>query len=342
MNTDRQRQLPSSSQCDAGADPDLPAAAHAARVAATQGIPLLSVLAWYAGEGRPLRQAPPLRACAEEFLWSKKNAHCGSDTMNEYRSALHRLAVPFGDRQPSALTPQDILDFLRPWKHPVTRFGWFTRLSTFFEWLVLKKYAHTNPIALLTKPPRTGGSGTFFTHAEARELLRRVRHSDQLGFWILSLFAGMRTTEIKRLQTYASPWSLVRLADHVIEIPAGHSKTARRTLRISPLLRTWLQVLKKQRGRFYPPYRTAPQIGLVRRAILREFRGPGVIGAFNLGRRSYISHRLALPRASYAETALFAGNSERMIKKYYRRAVTPADARAYFRLTPASVAPSHV
>ena len=170
----------------------------------SRGVPLLSVLAWYAREGRPLRQAPSLRACAEEFLWSKKNANRSTDTMNEYRSALHRLAVRFGDHQPSSATPTDILDFLRPWTHPVTRFGWFKRLAIFFEWLVLKKYAHTNPIALLAKPPHTGGSGTIFTHAEARELLHRVRHSDQLGFWILSLFAGMRTTEIKRLETYTS------------------------------------------------------------------------------------------------------------------------------------------
>lgn len=324
------------------ADPGLLVAARAARVAATHGLPLLSILAWYVREGRQLKQAPTLQVCTEEFLWSKKNAHRRPATMDEYRSILSRFNERFGDCQPSDVTTDGILDFLRPWTHPVTRAKWFRVLSTLFDWMRLKKYACDNPIATLAKPLGSAGSGSWLTPAEARELLRRARTTDQLGYWILSLFAGMRPVEIKRLQDYALPWSLVRLSDNVIEIPTGHSKTARRVIKIAPVLRLWLRVLQQQGGAFYPSHRTARKIGCLRRAVLRKFRGQrGLAGAFNLGRRSYISYRLALPRASYAEIAIYAGNSERMIRKYYRRVVTRADAQAYFRLTPDRVPQSH-
>lgn len=324
------------------ANPALLVAARAARISATRGLSLLSILAWYVREGRQLKQAPTMQVCIEEFLWSKKNAHRRPATMDEYRSILTRFAERFGDCQPSDVTTQGILEFLQPWTHPVSRAKWFQVLSTLFEWMRLKKYACDNPIATLAKPPRPAGRGSWLTPAEARELLRRARTTDQLGYWILSLFAGMRPVEIKRLQEYALPWSLVRLSDNVIEIPAEHSKTARRVIQIAPVLRHWLLVLQKQGGAFYPSSRTAPKIGRLRRAVLRKFRGQrGLAGAFNLGRRSYISYRLALPQASYAEIAAYAGNSERMIRKYYRRAATQADALAYFRLTPDRVPPYH-
>ena len=320
------------------ADPELCAAAQAARRAAAQGTSLLAVLTWYVKEGRSLRGAPLIRDCAREFLWSKANANRRPDTMNGYKTALTRLACRFGDRQPSAVTPRDIFDFLRPWRQPNTRSGWYHRLSTFFEWLVMKKYACTNPVAAGTKPRGTGGNGSIYTPEEARELLRRARNTDQLGFWVLSLFAGMRTSEIERLQALASPWSLVRLGDAVIEIPAGHSKSRRRTIRMTPVLREWLRVLRRQGRPFHPSNDGARKIRRLRYAVLREFRGSRrLTGAFNMGRRSFISYRLALARASYAEVAATAGNSERVIRKYYRRPVTRESARAYFRLTPARV-----
>lgn len=316
--------------------------AHAACLAAAQGVNLHSVLAWYVREGRPLREAPSFRVCMAEYLQWKRNTNVRACTIHEYSSGLRRLGEYLGDRPLSAVTSRDIVDFLRPWTQPVTRHGWYRRLMTFFGWLVLKKYVPSNPVAELIKPPRHGGSGTCLTLAEAQELLHRARHTDQIGYWALSLFAGMRTTEIKRLEAYSTPWSLVRLEDNMIEVPTGHSKTERRVIPISPVLRAWLLLVRRRGAPFYPNYSSAQQIGVLRRSLIRQYRRiSGLKGAFNLGRRSYISYRLALPRASYAETAIAAGNSERMIRQYYRRTVTRADARAYFNLTPACVAKHH-
>lgn len=188
------------------------------------------------------------------------------------------------------------------------------------------------------RPRRIAGKGSIYTPEEARELLRRARNTDQLGFWVLSLFAGMRTSEIERMQVLASPWSLVRLSDAVIEVPASFTKSRRRAIRMTPVLREWLRVLRREGGAFHPPKDGAKKIRCLRYAVLHEFRGPRrLTGASNMGRRSFISYRLALARASYAEVAATAGNSEHVIRKYYRRPVTRESARAYFRLTPARV-----
>ena len=204
--------------------------------------------------------------------------------------------------------------------------------------MVTKKYVCTNPVAAVHKPRDTGGNGLIYAPGEVQELLRRARYTDQLGFWVLSLFAGMRTSEIKRMQAMALPWSLVRLGDAVIEVPASHTKSRRRAIKMTPVLREWLRVLRHEGRPFYPVKNSAKKLRRLRCAVLRKFRGsPRLTGTFNMGRRSFISYRLALTRASYAEVAMAAGNSERVIRKYYRRPVARESARAYFRLNPASV-----
>ena len=54
----------------------------------------------------------------------------------------------------------------------------------------------------------------------------------------------------------------------------------------------------------------------------------------NLGRRTYISCRLALPGASFAAVANDVGNSEYLIRRHYYQKVTAAAAAEYFRITP--------
>jgi hypothetical protein len=53
---------------------------------------------------------------------------------------------------------------------------------------------------------------------------------------------------------------------------------------------------------------------------------------YNIARRSFLSYRLALPGASYAEVSNEAGNNEAILRKYYRRKVTRQEAVQYFGL----------
>ena len=295
---------------------------------------LLSILRWYARRGRMLLQSPSVEACVEKFLWSKQAENLNAVTIMGYRSRLRRFAERYGHWLPELITEQEVLLFLRPWKNPTTRLGRIHCLSTFFEWTVHKHYATANPIGGIIRPPRYSSSGDFYRLDEVRDILSRVRHEEQLGFWVLSLFSGMRTVEIRRLNSFPDPWQLVRLADGVIEIPKEHSKTARRTFPMTLQLRAWLQAVRRQGAPFYPAEVRATHISEVRRAVLCQREVDNPASHFNMGRRSFISYSLALAGASYDAVARVAGTSEKMIRKYYRREVGPAAADAYFQLLP--------
>lgn len=58
---------------------------------------------------------------------------------------------------------------------------------------------------------------------------------------------------------------------------------------------------------------------------------------YNIARRSYLSHRLALPLASYADVAREGGHNEIVLRRYYGRRVSAREAWEYFALTPSRV-----
>lgn len=310
-------------------------AAEGLRYAAQCGETLVSILDWHVRRGRPLLQSPLLRECVDEYLWSKKEANLQLCTIEGYRSRLLRFAERYGDWLPVSVTRDEVMAYLMDQSQPTTRLGWIHSLSTFFEWCVRKRYALANPLAGIVRPRSLGHRGDIFTPDEAREVLREVSATRQLGFWVMSLFSGMRTVEIMRLGAHPAPWEQVRLSDDVIVVPENQSKTARRTIRIRAQLRAWLQVMFNQGVPFYPTGARTAEIGRVRQLVLRRLRGENrAAPEFNMGRRSFISYSLACPGASYAAVAAMAGNSEKMIRKFYRRTVSAEAARAYFEIWP--------
>lgn len=305
------------------------------RYAQAGGTTLLDLMNWYARDGRPLLQAPPLRQCVEDFLWSKREANRQRVTLEGYASRLRRFAERYGDWLPQLITERQIEDFLADISQPTTRSGWWHVLSTFFEWMKRRRQVLANPLADFVRPRGGASLSGVFRVAEVREILGRARDTDQIGFWVLSLFAGMRTIEIKRLAAQADPWSQVRLGDGIIEVPEGQSKTKRRAFEISPQVNAWLWLIRERGIPFCPPPHQMGAVGRLRRDVLQRSRGGLVRRAdYNMGRRSFFSYALALPGASYRDLALTAGNSEKMIRRYYRRAATTIDAEAYFDLRP--------
>jgi integrase len=269
-----------------------------------------------------------------EYLWSKTNAGRRPETLKGYRVALETFCQRFGERQPYTITSSEVLSFLQHWEQNNTRVSWYRRLFTFFGWLVTKKYVFENTVARAgEKPLPDGGHGQLYTPAEARAILTIAWATDQLGFWVLSLFAGMRTCEIQRLEGHPERWLLVRLAEGVIEIPAAYAKNRRRVIPMNRPLKAWLHIIKARDLPFYPR-NALEKVRRVRREVLAKSRAVPVCRTFNMGRRSYINYSLAQPGASYAEVAAAAGNSEPVIRKYYRRHLRCEDAQAYFALTP--------
>ena len=80
-----------------------------------------------------------------------------------------------------------------------------------------------------------------------------TKNSDQIAFWTLSLFAGMRRHEIERLHTHPSPWKVIDLKRGIIDLTDEPCARNRREITILPVLRAWLSWIKAFEVPFYPP-----------------------------------------------------------------------------------------
>jgi hypothetical protein len=316
-------------------DGELTAATAAAAVARAHGTTLAEALGWYAARGQLVQAAPTIDECVCAYLEEKRAASRRSATLKNYRIVLTRLAVRFAGRPLTAITPEEIRRYLKQWPNPNTLCTIWRELFTFFNRAVAHGWVPENPLLrAIPRPRRQHREGDYYSPRDAAWILRQVKGTDQLGFWVLALFAGMRTTEIRRLQAQPSPWTMIRLESGVIDIPAAVSKTRPRIVPISPVLQAWLEDLQRYQFPLYPRD-GEKKLSRTRRLLTQA----GRTAAFspNLARRSYISYQLVLPGASYAKVAAAAGNSEQTIRQFYRSRVTREAARAYFALGPEQI-----
>jgi integrase len=144
-------------------------------------------------------------------------------------------------------------------------------------------------------------------------------------FMVLGLFAGLRTSEIFRLD-----WSAIKFEERVIAVSA---KVARkiRISRLVPIHPNLFAYLEPHRGRVGPIYQLNPKTAenLHAQEMNRIRRMTGLPRKDNANRHSYGSYRLAITK-SYAQVALEMGNSPRMVRDSYNDPKSEADAAAYF------------
>jgi len=319
---------------DENSDSTAVAAAQGAVITAQQtGRSLLDVLMWYTAVGRAIKEAPTLDTCRVEYLEMKALTGVRPPSLKGHRAGLAQFCARFGLRKPCEITPGDIAGFLGRWELSTTRASCSRRLYSFFAWMVTKGYAAHNPLQLLPRPEFRAGSKDMYQAKEVRDILCRTWQTDQLGYWVLALFAGIRTTEIERIQASPNPWEFVRMNDGVVDIPAWLAKNRRRVIPINPTLRAWLRIVQLRRIPFFPKD-AAKKIRRVRNTVLRMTRAGNVPQCANMARRSYINYRLALPEASFAEVGQEAGNREPTLRKFYRRPTTRAAALEFWALTP--------
>lgn len=328
---------------------DLAEAEAAVGYARSQGIDsLVDAVRWYHDHRRSIESAPALAQCVDEFLCMKRAEGCAAITLRHYGYRLGQFVAAFPGRRPAEVSPHELGRFIvSSTLHPRTRLSWWWTLRTFYAWCQRMRHVAENPIPqALAKPKPPPGSALVLTPTETKSVLRAARSTDQIGFWVLALFAGLRTEEIRRLHQSGNQWQFVRLRSHVIDLPQEMAKTYARRVPILPVLVPWLKLVRDRHVPFFPPAhyykcsrlrdaviasRSVP-LTAQHRAAHPEYRPP--IWAYNIARRSYISYRLASAQASYVEIANEVGNSEEIIRAHYVRHVTRRDAEAYFSLTP--------
>jgi hypothetical protein len=306
-------------------------------------------LSWYITYQQAERLAPPVAQCIAEFLRVRRAGGARPHTLSLYRARLESLSAHFGARIPHTLRPPEMLHYLETFPTPMGRRSHWETLHSFWNWLVSVGYARENLVAsALQRPYVQTRPGPIFTVPETATILAHVKHTDQVLFWTLSLFAGLSRNELELWQRAEDPWRAIDMRCRLITLTPPVA-VAPRTIRMQPNLAAWLHWIRPRGVPFYPAnhydkYRITRALALGHRYKNAAEAEAGKHGrrvegraAVGMARRSFISYRLALSGASFAEVADEVVRHEVHLKTRFYRKTTPEEAEKYFRLGPRAV-----
>ena len=214
-------------------------------------------------------------------------------------------------------------------------------LSTFFKFCHSKKFVGENPILEIPqyKIKKARGTAETLSAKQAVELMSfledyRGNQNKDGGWWgekgclvpyfALALFAGVRPDykdgEITKLSLNS-----IRLDTNVIYIEPTVSKVnEKRTIKIQPNLRLWLEKYPPEKFPIIPKRRFRDLWVEVR----KHFKLP-----HDVLRHTFISMTVGAFR-SIGDAALQAGNSEQVIRKHYLDLKSVAEADEFWKIIP--------
>lgn len=282
-----------------------------------------------------------------DFMLSKHSEGIQEVVMRHYYQQLRRLAREFPDRAFNSIGPDEMAAYLMRWPNASTRRSIWQVLNTFFQWGVRMGLVMDNPVVRGMRKPRPGiPVRHVLSIEETKALLKHAIENRTIVFWSLSLFAGLRTQEVVRLGKAPDPWRLIGLEAGAIDLREQPSKVWPRTVPILPVLAAWLGWAREQGFPVVPKdfgvrFRNDRRIALAQHYPPEFFapqsRWAAVSAIANIGRRTYISCRLALAGSSFAAVANEVGNSEYNIRLHYFQKVAREQAEAFFSLAPDKV-----
>ncbi len=259
----------------------------------------------------------------EELLAAKRADGASPVYLGDLRWRLHRFRDRVGGLLASATAPV-IADYLRGLTADgCSRNCHRKRIGTLLHFAEQRGYLPRGDRRIEAVPTAKVAATEIeiFQPEEMSKLLGAARR-ELVPFLAIGAFAGLRHAEILRLD-----WREVRLEEGFIEVKAQKAKTAsRRLVPVAGNLKAWLAAHRQADGLVCGlKYVSGPLQGLGQAA--------GVPWKHNALRHSYISYRVAEVQ-NVAQVALEAGNSPKLIFQHYRELVRPAEAKAWFSITP--------
>lgn len=206
------------------------------------------------------------------------------------------------------------------------------RLSALFAFGVRREWIEKNPCRLMEKPRIEHKPPRILTVLQAALILDwcKRRKPNQLAFFTLALFAGVRPEELSRLT-----WQSINLEDGIVTIDAAASKVhRRRIITLEPTALAWLKLAHEHRA-------LLPVTRITRRRYLDHVQK--VLGIEGGWPQDCLRHTAAsFLMAKHADAGKVAdglGNSARILLRNYRNLVTRADCEAFWSFLPDSPRP---
>jgi site-specific recombinase XerD len=203
-------------------------------------------------------------------------------------------------------------------------------LSNFFNWATARKHCAANPMDAVSKVRVGSKRPEVFNLATVRKLLdAALTHNNGkcLPYFVLGLFCGLRPTETERLT-----WDKIDLAEKLITIDAETAKVTaeehcnERFVSISVNAVAWLLPNSIERL----------PLGIDR----KDFEAIKTLAAIKVWPQDVLRHTaISNYQAVHNHeglTAEWAGNSVKVVRKHYRRAIKPVDAASFWAIFPNS------
>lgn len=292
---------------------------------------------------RPPEFTIRLRDASKHYLDDKERDGLRPRTLKALKATIERFIKATDDPWTHEVTRQQVESFLRGLRaadrttKASKKFWNNTRneLGGFFAWCAVpdkatnRPFTFENPVAEIraydarqVREEQNARPITTDIQKLPRMLsvLYRWRGGAMLRYYVLAYFAGIRPTEIQRMN--GRDKELINLKTRIITIPANISKTRHeRHVTISDNLAAWLEATNER------PI-TPPNFRRMLETSKKHFRQ-----THDEARHSFISYHVAAYR-SIGDAALQAGNSESIIKRHYLNLHPREEGERFFRIVP--------
>jgi integrase len=270
----------------------------------------------------------PIAVAIRELVENRRAAGASARYCKDLRLRLTRFCAAFPDRTLADISTAEIDTWLASLNlAPLSRNTYRLRLGTLFAFGMTRRWCTENPVAHTIRAKETDGDIEILSVAQTAQLLEAAS-TETLPFWAIGAFAGLRRSEIERLD-----WAQVDFESGLIEVKARHSKTARRRLvTMQPNLREWLAPYRAHRRGAVCPGNLR-----LRTEADRDRAGLRHNWPTNALRHSFGSYHLAHFKDA-AALALQMGNSPDVIFRHYRELVRPRIAGSYWKIRPSGAA----
>lgn len=200
-------------------------------------------------------------------------------------------------------------------------------ISKFFSWCIARprQWRKDNPAALVKIDLPERGEPEILNVSQCEKLLRASENRGMAVYVAVSLFAGLRPWEVRRLTL-----NNINVEDNEIRVNGSTSKTGQsRIVPICPALAAWLKTYQGQpvfQSSFIVKVRAARAEAGIKKWPKDVMRHTAVSMACR-------------QQKSFIDVANMFGNSEQIIRAHYQSRVSTADAEKFFSIMPTEKKP---
>lgn len=263
-----------------------------------------------------------LQVAINSMLSDKLKAGRRPKYVEKLRWSLKPLGARHGEKLCNQVSHADVEAWLNGngWSAGTRKYA-INDARTLFAYCQKRGWCSLDPTEGIETPVTEDKPPEILTVADCRKLIataKQKKYAKLLPYCALALFCGIRPEEIRRLD-----WSMVRVKEKHVEVPALASKTRQR--RIVQLQPNVVALIKaKKSGRITPKNF---------RRYFESLRAEAKVKwSHDCMRHSFASYHMAAFGSADKTATEMGHRNTQMLFKHYRELVRPAEAKAFWKI----------